>query len=362
MLDIDRQMITNMLVLSFKDTEDPRFPKKIRIFLTKVGKFEHDSYGKFSVTSEDIDQMVANHGKDDRACILDYEHLSESSNSSPEHAIAAGIIDTVEVEGDGDNKRMFGWVKLNKNAIEKIQAGEYLFISPVISRNGKTETGKKFGTYLRSAALTNHPFFAGQDLVKLSSKGDTMADNENNQKIEDVISLNEKLLKEKTDTVLQLADVSKQLEDIKGKYDNAVKSLSDKDKETLSLTDRISKLEKDLILKEVESYIDLKLNDGVIVEAEKQDYIEIGLTNISKMKRMLDARKPVIGLNLEEKGGGIEGDNKSPELFLNEKVNEEIAKGKTFSEAWEFVEKNYKEQFKTAQRPDLSGSGFEKIN
>lgn len=358
-------MEENIVSLSFKDTEDSRFPKKIRIFLTKVGKFEHDSYGKFSVTSEDIEQMIMNHGKDDRACILDYEHLSENSNSSPDHAIAAGIIDTLESENDGDNKKMYGWVKLNKNAIEKIQLGEYLFISPVISRNGKTETGKKFGTFLRSAALTNHPFFAGQDLVELSNRGDNMSNNESNQKIEDVLKLNDQLLKEKGDTDTKLSEITIQFDALKLKHESVTKILSDKDKEALSLTERISKLEKDLILKEVESYVNLKLNDGFITEAEKQDYIEIGLANIPKMKRMLDSRKLVIGLNLKEKGGNNEGDNKSPEIFLNEKVNEQIAKGKNFTEAWEFVEKNYKEQFKTAQRPDMSeftGSNFQKIN
>ena len=351
----DTNYIQNILLSSKEISEDPRFPKKIRIFLTKVGTFEHSSYGKFSVTEKDIDEMFKNHGVDERKCILDYDHQSESDITTPDSAVAAGLIDSVEIEGEGDNKKLFGWVSLNKNAIEKIQNGEYLFISPVISRNGKKENGEKFGTYIRSAALTNHPFFAGQDLVKLSLKGDNM-------KIEETVQLNEKLENQNKDLILRLNESLAQIKTLESKNDNTSKALTDKDSMVLSLTERVSKLEKDLLLKEVEIYIEEKLSKGIISDSEKQDYIDIGIENLSRMKRMLDNRKVIQGLSFSEKGRDTISDKVDPDKFLNDKVMEEIQKGKTVSEAWSIVETTYPEQYSKAERAKTGAGSFKAIN
>lgn len=355
MLNWEEKDYLREIVLSSKESNDPRFPKKIRIFLSKVGSFEHSSYGKFDVSEKDIDEMYKNHGVDNRKCILDYDHQSENEITTPDSAIAAGIIDSLEIEGEGDNKKLFGFVSLNKNAIEKIQNGEYLFISPVISRNGKKENGEKFGTYIRSAALTNHPFFAGQDLVKLSLKGDNM-------KLEELIQLNEKITIENKTLQTKLNETLEKVKELESKEDSASKALIAKDSKVLSLTDRITKLEKDLLLKEVEIYVEEKLSKGIISDSEKQDYIELGIDNLSRMKRMLDNRKAIQGLSFHEKGKNIATDLVDPDKFLNDKVLEEIQKGKTVSEAWAFVETNFPEQYSKAERVKIGSGSFREIN
>jgi hypothetical protein len=84
----------------------------------------------------------------------------------PGDGIAAGWIKHLELRNDGEE--LWAEVEFTASAAEKVANQEYRFISPsFVKDHTDTHTGKKIGTTLLAAALTNHPFLQAMNAVAL---------------------------------------------------------------------------------------------------------------------------------------------------------------------------------------------------
>jgi len=143
------------------------------IQVAKTGEFISSRYGKFSITSQMLSQMVANFRdvlpKAPTKLPVDYDHLS----MDPQHAgdgKAAGWFLELELRDDG--QELWGLIEWTPDAAASIKNREYQFISPSFSRSYTSKDGQKIGTTLLAAAITNHPFLDGMAPVTLRADGD----------------------------------------------------------------------------------------------------------------------------------------------------------------------------------------------
>lgn len=139
---------------------------KVQVFRT--GTFRHPIYGKFTITDDDLDNMVANfrahRPKPPTELAVDYEHMSAIGNQvSP----AAGWVKGM----DHTPGELWIAVSWTDKAAGMIRAKEYRFISPEWHMHYRDkENGKDLGPALLSMALTNRPFIEGMQPVMLSEK------------------------------------------------------------------------------------------------------------------------------------------------------------------------------------------------
>lgn len=139
-----------------------------------IGKWQHQRYGKIEFDEDRAKQAIKNYANAEKELNLDYNHLG--LDGAPDEAIASGwLIDGLtEIGQRGDNKGkkgLWGIVQWTKKAAEYIKNGEYKFISPEFTDEGRDKkTGKKIGFTLQAAALTNRPFLEGMAPVALSER------------------------------------------------------------------------------------------------------------------------------------------------------------------------------------------------
>jgi len=137
---------------------------QVQVFRT--GTFRHPIYGKFTITDQDLETMVANfkahRPKAPTELAVDYEHMSAIGNQV---APAAGWVKGVE-HTPGELWATVAWTD---KAAGHIRAKEYRFISPEWHMQYKDkESGEDIGACLLSMALTNRPFIEGMQPVMLS--------------------------------------------------------------------------------------------------------------------------------------------------------------------------------------------------
>jgi phage I-like protein/cation transport regulator ChaB len=135
----------------------------IQIF--KPGKFVHEYYGEFEITDKMLRQMAKQFDESGRDVMVDYNHGSGMA-FSPDQGKAAGWVRELDVRDDG----MYALIDWTAAAVEYIKNGEYRFISPEWSDQGRDkEDGRVIGPILYAVALTNRPFLEGMEQVKLTS-------------------------------------------------------------------------------------------------------------------------------------------------------------------------------------------------
>ncbi|HEV2424310.1 MAG TPA: phage protease [Terriglobia bacterium] len=121
---------------------------------------------KFSITSQELQQMAANFRKrQNGSIVVDYEHASEDPSVARGGPVpAAGWIH--ELSANGMLKALVEWTP---QALEMIRSGQYRFFSPAIDFGAKDkESGESQGATMTSGALTNHPFLEELPAITLS--------------------------------------------------------------------------------------------------------------------------------------------------------------------------------------------------
>lgn len=143
------------------------------IQVAKTGKFQSARYGKFEITRQDLSQMKQNFmavtPKAPTKLPVDYNHGSMAPRNA-EEGKAAGWFQSLELRADGDE--LWALVDWTKPASEKIANREYLYVSPSFAKNHVHSDGRKIGTTLLAAALTNHPFLEGMQPISLTRATD----------------------------------------------------------------------------------------------------------------------------------------------------------------------------------------------
>jgi len=140
------------------------------IQLAKTGTFHSSRYGKFSITRDDLAQMLHNFNEvtpqAPTQLPIDFDHLSMDPQK-PGDGKAAGWLQRVELRADGDE--LWGEVEWTPEAADLIQNRAYRFVSPSFVKDHTYKDGRKIGTTLLAAAITNHPFLEGMQALTLYS-------------------------------------------------------------------------------------------------------------------------------------------------------------------------------------------------
>lgn len=146
------------------------------IQLARTGSFVSNRYGKFSITREDLTTMLSNFNditpKAPTELPIDYDHLSMDPKK-PGDGMAAGWMKKLELRGDGEE--LWAEVEWTPDGAARIAKKEYRFVSPSFVKDHTHKDGKKIGTTLLAAAITNHPFLEGMKALTLynfSAMGD----------------------------------------------------------------------------------------------------------------------------------------------------------------------------------------------
>jgi superfamily I DNA and/or RNA helicase len=241
-------------------------PEKVQ--LLRVGKFEHDEYGTFEITTKILKKLKENFDAKVRGVDLaiDFSHDN--------HKEAAAWIKEVELSEDETQLwAIVDWTTLGK---AKVEGKEYRYLSAEFSNSYKdTETGKSFGPTLFGAGLTNRPFIKNMapavELKEQQSRKDYKMEEELKKEIAE--------LKEKLSA---MESEKKELADAKGKLEDELKkSLADKE------------------LAEKESEFTKLLSEGQLCPAQKEAFMKNDIMGIIK-------NQPKI--NLSEKGTQSEGE------------------------------------------------------
>jgi len=143
-----------------------------RVQVAKVGKFQHEIYGNFSITLDDLQKMKLGLDENIRRQELEGKPVLPFDYKHEEEDIAAGWITSLEIDKDKNGANaLFAEVDWTPKAAEKIKTKEFKFVSPSIRRNYQdAETGKKFDIILKGATLTNVPFLRDMEAVHLLSE------------------------------------------------------------------------------------------------------------------------------------------------------------------------------------------------
>jgi hypothetical protein len=140
------------------------------IQLAKTGSWKSKRYGAFSITREDLAQMLYNFQhitpKAPTELPIDYDHLSMDPKK-PGDGAAAGWMKKLELRDGGDT--LWAEVEWTPDAADRIRKKEYRFISPSFVKDHTHKDGTKIGTTLIAAGLTNHPFLESMQSVTLGT-------------------------------------------------------------------------------------------------------------------------------------------------------------------------------------------------
>jgi phage I-like protein len=172
-MTLERVLLSSPTLLASLQLSATDGDTKSWIQLARTGSFVSKRYGKFDITKTDLSQMVHNFRevtpKTPTELPIDYDHLSMDPKK-PGDGIAAGWMKNIELRQEGEE--LWGEIEWTRPAVTRIQNKEYRFISPSFVKDHTHKDGKKIGTTLLAAAVTNHPFLEGMSALALCSAGE----------------------------------------------------------------------------------------------------------------------------------------------------------------------------------------------
>jgi hypothetical protein len=166
-MSLERVILNWPTALDLKD-EAGAAPRSV-IQVAKTGSFVSKRYGKFSITREDLAQILHNFNnvtpKAPTLLPVDWDHLSMQESARPGDGAAAGWMKRLELRDGGDT--LWAEVEWTPKGAEAIKNREYQFVSPSFVKDHTHKDGRKIGTTLLAAAITNHPFLEGMQALTL---------------------------------------------------------------------------------------------------------------------------------------------------------------------------------------------------
>jgi phage I-like protein len=296
--------------------------KQVWLQLSPYGVWKGHPNGPFDLNQQVYSEVEVNFKRRERDTVVDYEHATLSGSEAP----AAGWISRLRQESDG----LWGLIKWNANAREKIEKDEYRYLSPVfIWSHQDNRSGKEMGCYLHSVALTNSPFLDGQKPVHLTQyipaqPGETQTpeevrtmeiteklqkelglakDSKPEEIVEKVVALKveaakapEVKVETKTEKILdpeviqalgmdaKTADTKAVVEKITAltaKPDEMQKLVTGLSEETRALKAVIEAREQ----KDIEAEVDMLIKDGKILPAQKETALSMAKLNIEMFRK-----------------------------------------------------------------------------
>jgi phage I-like protein len=248
----------------FIQLSEEKTPDKIQIL--RAGKFFHDGR-EIEVVQKDLENMVKNFSEKVRGIdlMIDFSHNSEGE--------AAGWIKKLILnEEKNELWAEVEWTPTGKNSLSN---KAFKYISADFSFAYKdNETLKDYGPTLFGAGLTNRPVVKSMEPIVLSEEIPINL-NKDNLMYGDAKKLEEEEKLEEGMTIEEAMKLIKDLKDDLLKKDEELISIR-KELEEGKLKDqeKLAELEKEKELMEKNLAFDKKLSEGVVVEAQRQAFID----------------------------------------------------------------------------------------
>lgn len=248
------------------------------------GQWEGHPAGDYSITEQDIEEMVANFNVEKREILFDYDHNSLWGSSK-----SAGWGQSLEVR-DGKIYAKVEWTPEGKKAVEN---KEYKYLSNVLIFNYYDPNNKELvGSYLHSVALTNVPF--QKDLPKIMNKMFPKNKNEGEEMKEILKALGVKTEEEALQEIIN----SQKL--LKTSKDNAL-LITELKGENSKLTDKLAELNENVVNNE----IDLAISKGELLPKNRKTAILLRNTDMEAYTEFIKNTEKVPGnLNIPNNDEG----------------------------------------------------------
>lgn len=254
-----------------------------KVQLLRAGTYDY--YGEdMEITSDDLRNMKKNFTDNVKQVDLaiDYYHHSYSD--------AAGWIKEVVLEAK--DSELWVVVDWTENGREKILSKELRYLSVDFDHNYKdNETGDKFGITLNGGGLTNRPFVKGMNPIlhdktpsidkKDNKKDNNLNTNPKRNKIMDFAELKSGLVSiemsdnEKSELV-RLVGFQDNSVELSEKVKNLGAVVDAKNKEIVTLSERITKLDK-------EGEFSVMLSEGKACPAQKDAFMDGNMSEFVKL-------------------------------------------------------------------------------
>jgi phage I-like protein len=296
---------------------------------------------------------------------VDYDHLSMDPQK-PGDGIAAGWFVDLELRDNGST--LWGLVDWTPTAADAISKKEYQYVSPSFARNYTAKDGKKIGTTLLAAAITNHPFLEGMAPLTLCADGDlaiVLTDRGERSMPEDAIVTAGKSYKMKDvqgntvevpeDEMAECSYVKSLMAKLPKEGEKVVKMNEVVDaNEIVSLREKVTTLSTDLNterearkadreeirLDKAKGRIESLVKDGKALPAEKEFALELAKESQALFDKWAGTHtKRLLDLNREHGSGEDAGDTDDPVQHLTSLVAQEQKANATisFEKAWQLA-------------------------
>lgn len=340
--------------------------------------------GKLELTREWLGEMVENWKAEGGTPLqLNYFHRGTSDGDATpvESKVAAGWIEDLELRADG----LWALVKWTDRARAHILADELRYLSPEfgLSRINRL-TGKKQGPTLTGCALLNDPFLHDMPRVAASDNPaadgvattpeDTMnrtlipalfallslKDDATEAQVEEAAKKMAEDRQALSEKVTTLTDTTKKLTDAEAATVKLAADLKTANEKNAELTEKLAAQDKAAHEAKVEAFVTKLRDEGKILPAQFDAVKATALINLSSVEAMFKDAKPVV--ELAERG--ISGKPTSADEKKQDEaakrfslaVDEKMAKGATYMDAYNLVKAEKPEDFALAfTAPPTSG-------
>lgn len=310
--------------------------------------------------AEIAEKLIADIAARANPLVIDYEHQTLLSSENGQPAPAAGWFSALRWE---EGVGLFSTVEWTERAIAHIDAGEYKFISPVISYDKATGAIKK----IINAALTNNPAIDGMAEVVARLSAELNPQEKLSMDIEELLEnlrwlLNLPTLATKEDIANEL---QKALDAIKTTQGEAIAANSgvagliaaqsaqiaalksaEPDEAKFVAVAKLTAIQNELAAfkaekadAEVSNIVEAALTAGRLFPAQKDAAIELGKSNLAALNKMIDGAQPLAALTGTQTGGKAPvaqadpNDSVAISMLARKYQAEELAAGRTVNAA-----------------------------
>lgn len=260
--------------------EIPTDKEKIKI--VPVGYFPAHHDGAHEITKQNIIEMAENIKNGGTDIMFDYGHESIWSSG----AIAAGWSARKSAEAREDGLYI-DYPEFTEAATARVNAKEYRYFSPAYFLEGIDKKGKNIGAVLHSVALVNKPYMDKE--INHIGNSQKQQENKMNPQILKFLGLSETATEAEVEAKLNSLRVENKLNTDASVDDilDAIKNSSTN--QTNALEDRVKALENDKKLGKIEALVNSAIDDGKILPAQKQVYVNAAEKDFAGTKTILDA-------------------------------------------------------------------------
>ncbi len=141
----------------------------VEIQILKVGTWDHTEYGRFTVSSATLREVVENFQKNTRGV-----KIAVDENHEPDHKALAWY-ESLSISENG--KALYATLSLTQRGAKLLTEGAYRYFSPeLVFRKKDEETGQNIKNLLIGGAFTNRPFFKGMSPIMAAEVPDQSQD------------------------------------------------------------------------------------------------------------------------------------------------------------------------------------------